>query len=57
MKAKLVKFFMIDMAPEIVDPIFSRFHKFRLPEYRRIAMDEAELRKQETGNLVILNIR
>jgi len=47
MKAKLVKFYMMDMAPEIVDPIFSRFHKFRVPEYRRIAMDESELRKQK----------
>jgi len=47
MKAKLVKFYMMDMAPEVVDPIFSQFHKFRLPEYRRIELDEAELRKQK----------
>jgi len=30
MKAKLIKFYVEDMAPEIIDPIFSRVHKFRI---------------------------
>ena len=37
---KLSKFFVHDMAPEIVDPIFYKAEAFRTPEYRQKAIDE-----------------
>lgn len=42
MKEKLVKFYLMDMAQEIVDPIFPTQNRFREPEYRVQAIDAAK---------------
>jgi len=45
MKCKLLKFFELDVAPEIVDPKRPKDQPFRQPQYRELAIREKETRK------------
>lgn len=53
MKNKLCRFFLEDMAAEIVDPVYYSSKTFRQPPYRQKAMDAKQKRHQVASNLAI----
>jgi len=59
MEKKLTNFFSCDMAPEIVNPMFTTTGKFREPEYRRLAItakQESKASKASSKNITSVPI-
>ena len=47
MELKLCKFYEQEIAPEIVHPVFHATQKFRVPQFRKLAIEDEARRKLE----------